>query len=131
MLQSCTHNGFPVVVEHAETPGTPRFLGLVLRSDLITLLQNRVWGELRNDTTDQPTLSNEAFQRKYPNRTPVDEIELPSAEALDNLWIDVAPYMNDSPYTLPPHAALNRTFRLFRTMGLRHIPIIVRSVTPC
>eukprot|EP00041_Stephanoeca_diplocostata_P025152 m.651939 g.651939 ORF g.651939 m.651939 type:complete len:803 (+) comp22684_c0_seq2:98-2506(+) len=124
MLTSCTHNGFPVVVEHTETPGTPQFLGLVLRSDLITLLQNRIWGELRNDTTDQPFLSQEAFDRKYPNRTPLSEVILPPPDSIENLWMDITPYMNNCPYTMPPHAPLTRTFRLFRTLGLRHVCIL-------
>ena len=39
MLTSCTHNGFPVVADGEE--GKPRMVGMVLRSDIITLLQVR------------------------------------------------------------------------------------------
>lgn len=37
--------------------------------------------------------------------------------------IDVTPYMNAYPYTLDRDASLSRVFRLFRTMGLRHIVV--------
>lgn len=122
MLTSCTHNGFPVVADGEE--GKPRMVGMVLRSDIITLLQNRVWGELRNDSTDQPTLPPVAFLKKYPQRTPITDVSLPPVETTDNLWLDIQPYMNPTPFILPPHAMLPRCFRLFRSMGLRHIPII-------
>ena len=86
--------------------------------------QNRVWGELRNDSTDQPTLPPVAFLKKYPQRTPITDVSLPPVETTDNLWLDIQPYMNPTPFILPPHAMLPRCFRLFRSMGLRHIPII-------
>ena len=37
--------------------------------------------------------------------------------------IDITPYMNSYPYTLDRDASLSRVFRLFRTMGLRHIVV--------
>lgn len=41
--------------------------------------------------------------------------------------IDVTPYMNAYPYTLDRDASLSRVFRLFRTMGLRHIVVGARA----
>lgn len=38
--------------------------------------------------------------------------------------IDLRPFMNPSPYTLPHRASLPRLFRLFRALGLRHLPIV-------
>eukprot|EP00040_Diaphanoeca_grandis_P011523 m.59128 g.59128 ORF g.59128 m.59128 type:complete len:811 (-) comp22664_c0_seq1:87-2519(-) len=124
MLSSCTHNGFPVVVDFSETPGAPKINGVMLRSDLITLLQNRIWGELRNESTDQPALAKTAFLKKYPQRTPIVDVSLPHVEEMDNLWMDITPYMNQSPYMLPPHAPISRCFRLFRILGLRHLIIV-------
>lgn len=124
MLGSCTHNGFPVVVDFNESQGSPKVNGLMLRMDLITLLQNRVWGALRNDTTDQPALSKSAFLKKYPQRTPITNVSLPHVEEMDNLWMDITPYMNQSPYMLPPHSPLTRCFRMFRILGLRHLLIV-------
>merc|ERR1712226_1357198 len=38
--------------------------------------------------------------------------------------IDLGPYMNRGGYTVPEHAALTRIYMLFRTMGLRHLPVV-------
>lgn len=35
--------------------------------------------------------------------------------------------MNPCPYTISHHAPLPRVFNLFRTMGLRHLPVIEDS----
>lgn len=37
---------------------------------------------------------------------------------------DVTPYMNPCPYTLSPNARISQVFNLFRTMGLRHLPVV-------
>ena len=38
--------------------------------------------------------------------------------------IDLTPYMNPSVYVVSCHASLPRIFRLFRALGLRHIPVV-------
>lgn len=123
ILTKYQHNGFPVVVDHESGSGV-KMLGLMLRSDLITLLQNRIWGELSGDSTNQAILPKVAFLKKYPQRTPIGDVSLPVFDTLDNLWMDIQSYYNPTPFTLPPHAALPRCFKLFRSMGLRHLPII-------
>ena len=37
---------------------------------------------------------------------------------------DISLYMNPSPYTISHQAPLPQVFNLFRTMGLRHLPVI-------
>lgn len=37
---------------------------------------------------------------------------------------DVTPYMNPCPYTVSPHTRISQVFNLFRTMGLRHLPVV-------
>lgn len=37
---------------------------------------------------------------------------------------DVTPYMNTSPYTVSPNTRISQVFNLFRTMGLRHLPVV-------
>jgi chloride channel 7 len=38
--------------------------------------------------------------------------------------IDLRPFMNPSPYTVLHSSSLPRMFRLFRGLGLRHLPIV-------
>lgn len=42
-------------------------------------------------------------------------------------FVDVSPYMNLHPYTVHEEMSLPRVFNLFRTMGLRHIIVLVRA----
>jgi len=41
-----------------------------------------------------------------------------------SMTIDLRPYMNPSPYSVPHTASLARIFRLFRALGLRHLVVI-------
>lgn len=45
---------------------------------------------------------------------------------------DVTPYMNPSPFTVSPNTHASQVFNLFRTMGLRHLPVVnaVGEVSP-
>lgn len=45
---------------------------------------------------------------------------------------DVTPYMNPAPFTVSPNTHVSQVFNLFRTMGLRHLPVVnaVGEVSP-
>lgn len=45
---------------------------------------------------------------------------------------DVTPYMNPSPFAVSPNTHVSQVFNLFRTMGLRHLPVVnaVGEVSP-
>jgi len=45
-------------------------------------------------------------------------------EADKSCVVDLRPFMNTAPYVLNESASLSRTYRLFRTMGLRHLCVI-------
>eukprot|EP00047_Mylnosiga_fluctuans_P022998 m.130414 g.130414 ORF g.130414 m.130414 type:complete len:534 (-) comp9448_c0_seq4:275-1876(-) len=131
LLESCTHNGFPIVESESETFCAPlyqgRFQGLILRSQIITMLQLHCWGTLVPDstgrmTTTQKILLHEHFVRRYPQRRNINDIHTPAEK--DSLYMDLTPYMHMHPYTLDPDMPLCRAFELYRTMGLRHIPIL-------
>eukprot|EP00054_Salpingoeca_dolichothecata_P002909 m.24465 g.24465 ORF g.24465 m.24465 type:complete len:784 (+) comp13387_c0_seq1:82-2433(+) len=119
-LKSCTFNGFPVVESVGEHPDT--FRGLILRSQLITMLQERCWGQMVGDSTDQRLLHHKDFVRKYPQRTPIEHVTLP--DGLDNVYMDVRPYMSPSILTIKPDCPLPRVFLIYRSLGLRHIPVL-------
>jgi chloride channel 7 len=38
--------------------------------------------------------------------------------------LDLRPYIDCAPYTINEHASLQRTYRMFRTLGLRHLCVI-------
>lgn len=111
VLRSCKHNGFPVVDQET------RFLGIILRSQLLTLLRNRCF---KRDTGIM-LARKELFDRDYPRAPPIEETPLSAADMKE--WIDLAPYIN-LPYTIRDRSPLSRVFRLFRTMGLRHLVVV-------
>jgi len=37
---------------------------------------------------------------------------------------DLKPYMNPCPYTVYPNTPVPQVFNLFRSMGLRHLPVV-------
>jgi len=113
-LTKSKHNGFPII----STNGT--FSGLILRSQLITLLKKKTF------SSDQKLAINriglEDFRGDYPRYPKIDTVELTNFEK--GLSIDLAPYMNQTPYLIQSLSPLSRVYRLFRTMGMRHLVVV-------
>ncbi|KAJ0396142.1 hypothetical protein ATCC90586_008575 [Pythium insidiosum] len=42
------------------------------------------------------------------------------------LWVDLTPYINQTPYTIQEEAPFVRAYRLFRSAGLRHLVVVNR-----
>lgn len=113
MLQTTTHHGFPVV----DTPNQPRLKGTILRTQLLVLLDTRVW----HSTTARLTYSD--FTSKMMNfKKTINEIVLSEEDM--GMSISLEPYLNQSPFSVHEGFSLTIAFRLFRTMGLRHLPIV-------
>uniref|UniRef100_A0A0L8GTH4 CBS domain-containing protein n=1 Tax=Octopus bimaculoides TaxID=37653 RepID=A0A0L8GTH4_OCTBM len=54
-----------------------------------------------------------------------EEIEKTSRkEVIEKEKEDVSPYMNPCPYTVYPNTPVSQVFQLFRSMGLRHLPVV-------
>eukprot|EP00911_Craspedida_sp_UC1_P000290 UC1_evm1s221 len=102
--------------------GGGRFVGLILRHQLVTMLQLQCYGARSGHTTDQIDLEHSDFLRKYPQRTPIEHVALPPGA--ENAFIDVSRYMNPTPFTLGCDTPLPRVFSLYRSLGLRHIPVL-------
>ena len=66
------------------------------------------------------------MQVLYPRYKSLDDINL-SAEEFAYGWIDLEPYMNAAPPTIPSCASLHRAYKFFRSLGLRHLCVIGKS----
>lgn len=64
----------------------------------------------------------EDFRVAYPRWPELHQLEPPSEQDRDQ-WIDLSSYINKQPHTLYEGSSYARIFRLFRTMGLRHLII--------
>jgi len=138
MLTGCYHNGFPVVDEllvpdqdskDAEHQTHGFFLGTILRYQLMVILKQQGWGTRSglDLATSQRTIDDTVFSVEHPHHINMDDLDLPTHEERQNLWIDLRPYMNMHPYTLTPHTTIQRAYTLFRGLGLRHVPILNTS----
>ncbi|XP_063362160.1 H(+)/Cl(-) exchange transporter 7 [Cydia amplana] len=130
LLKLVSYNGFPVVdpplADDQEVHTYKRLRGLILRSQLIVLLQNKIYNENEhenaNTTWSSFNVDMNMFRKEYPRYPSINDLEIFDWEK--TCTIDLRPFMNPSPYTLPTRASLPRLFRLFRALGLRHLPIV-------
>ncbi|XP_060838780.1 LOW QUALITY PROTEIN: H(+)/Cl(-) exchange transporter 7-like [Rhopalosiphum padi] len=125
-LKKYTYNGFPVVDDVFSTDSeggnnklNGRLRGLILRSQLIVLLQNKVFNEV---PAAWDNVSLTTFRKDYPRYSNIDNINVLDSER--QYTVDLLRFMNPSPYVVQDMASLPRIFRLFRAMGLRHIVVV-------
>nr|CAD7397163.1 unnamed protein product [Timema poppensis] len=125
------------------------FRGLILRSQLIVLLQNKIFNE-SEDIWDSSSVNIKLFRDQYPRFSTIEEVNITEEERAST--IDMRPFMNQSPYTVQhatmtslsigssvkfylyfirvnvaivlQSASLPRVFRLFRALGLRHLTVV-------
>ncbi|RVX22123.1 Chloride channel protein CLC-d [Vitis vinifera] len=137
ILRSNEHNGFPVI-DHTRN-GESLVIGLMLRSHLLVLLQSKVdfqhsplpsdprgggkpirqctWNSRHNFTEFAKPVSSKGIS--------IDDIHLSSDDL--EMYIDLAPFLNPSPYVVPEDMSLSKVYNLFRQLGLRHILVVPRA----
>ncbi|XP_028849119.1 chloride transport protein 6 isoform X2 [Denticeps clupeoides] len=98
------------------------FHGLILRSHLVTLLIRGVCYSENQSSASQPRLSYAEMTEDYPRYPDIHDLDL--ALLNPRMIVDVTPYMNPCPYTVSPNTRVSQVFNLFRTMGLRHLPVV-------
>jgi len=130
LLRSCSHGTFPIV----DTASGGTLYGTASRYMLCTLLQRRAFGspDVLDDYHDQghdlgprrlsPLVQWDTIEKSYPKYPTVDEIEMRDADR--DGWLDLRPYANTAPYTVNETASIQRTYRLFRTLGLRFLCVV-------
>uniref|UniRef100_A0A0E0KHS2 Chloride channel protein n=1 Tax=Oryza punctata TaxID=4537 RepID=A0A0E0KHS2_ORYPU len=126
VLRSNKHNGFPVVDRGQN--GESLVIGLILRSHLLVLLQSKV------DFQNSPFPCGPGILNRHNTsdfvKPPsskgksIDDIHLTEDEL--GLYLDLAPFLNPSPYIVPEDMSLAKVYNLFRQLGLRHIFVVPR-----
>ncbi|WOH00995.1 hypothetical protein DCAR_0520373 [Daucus carota subsp. sativus] len=124
VLKTTGHNGFPVIDE-APFSESPVLFGLILRAHLMTLLKKKAFllTPVRTDISAFKHFSANDFAKKgLSKRDNIEEIKL-TAEEME-MYIDLHPYTNASPYTVVESMSLAKALILFREVGLRHLMVI-------
>lgn len=124
VLRTTGHHGFPVIDERSHSE-SPVLFGLVLRAHLIVLLRKKAFltTAVRADSDAFRHFSAMDFtKRGSGNGDKIEDIELTEEEM--EMFIDLHPFCNSSPYTVVETMSLAKALILFREVGLRHLLVI-------
>ncbi|KAK4478078.1 hypothetical protein RD792_017343 [Penstemon davidsonii] len=130
LLRGNNHNGFPVI-DHTRS-GETLVIGLIMRSHLLVLLQSKVdfqHSPLPCDSRGGPVPIRHnltEFVKPVSSKgLSVNDIHLTPDDL--EMYIDLAPFLNPSPYIVPEDMSLTKVYNLFRQLGLRHILVVPRA----
>ncbi|KAL1335118.1 hypothetical protein HN51_064057 [Arachis hypogaea] len=124
ILKTTRHNGFPVIDEPPLSEA-PVLSGLILRDHLVTLLKNKVFSSTPRAIGDDgfKKFTSDDFAKKGSNKgEKIEDIQLTEEEM--EMFIDLHPFTNTSPYTVVETMSLGKALTLFREVGLRHLLVI-------
>ncbi|XP_029344570.1 H(+)/Cl(-) exchange transporter 7-like isoform X1 [Acyrthosiphon pisum] len=131
ILNTTKHNGFPVVASkvcfcrtrNIEHKCYGLLKGFILRSQLNAILEHNLYLTPLHD--ENYCIKLELLRKStYTCHNTQQFQRLKVDEDERSIVIDLGPYMNSAPYIVRLETSLSRTFRLFRTLGLRHIVVI-------
>eukprot|EP00761_Pharyngomonas_kirbyi_P012339 gb/GECH01012366.1/.p1 GENE.gb/GECH01012366.1/~~gb/GECH01012366.1/.p1 ORF type:complete len:763 (+),score=121.47 gb/GECH01012366.1/:1-2289(+) len=115
MLRTTNHNGFPVVVNSHDDH---TLVGFITRKMILVLLQQQVY---RRPRVFEWTELLKLLDLKTKT---ISELEAEMTEGDMNETINFKPYMNASQVTVPISCTAFLAYQIFRTMGLRHLPVV-------
>lgn len=127
VLQTTGHHGFPVIDE-PPFANMPVLFGLILRSHLLVLLKKKDFlpSCVLPEVDVSKHYSSEDFaKRGYGKGDRIGDIEL-TAEEME-MFVDLHPFTNASPYTVVETMSLAKALILFREVGLRHLLVVPKS----
>lgn len=120
ILQHNRHHCFPVACESEDYV----LRGTIMRKVLCTLMKHRAFGPSGWDATSaerlSPLVNWGTLECVYPSYPDIEDIHALSEEEKSS-WLDLRPYLDTSPYTVNEFASHERAYRMFRTLGLRHL----------
>ncbi|KAG6724029.1 hypothetical protein I3843_03G232200 [Carya illinoinensis] len=125
VLRTTRHNGFPIIDEppHSECPVLS---GIILRAHLVTLLKKKAFLSTPDLTggfnASKQFSAGDFAKRSSGNDEKIEDIDLSEEEM--EMFIDLHPFTNASPYTVVETMSLAKALLLFREVGLRHLLVI-------
>ncbi|TXG60706.1 hypothetical protein EZV62_015279 [Acer yangbiense] len=126
-LRTTGHNGFPVI-DDPPLSDAPELCGIVLRSHLLVLLKGKAFSK------DRIFAGEEIFHRfavfdfaKAGSGKGIKVEDLDIEEEEMDMYIDLHPITNTSPYMVVETMSLAKVALLFRQLGLRHMCVIPKS----
>ncbi|VDM74575.1 unnamed protein product [Strongylus vulgaris] len=131
VLQTTNHHGFPVVDRidestHSTLPDYGHLKGMILRSQLITLLEKRVFYSEMEGFEGISRMGivklSDFFDEDVQQDKSVDSLGLTVSD--EQCWMDLEPFIHPHPHRVPLNASLPFIFQLFRGLGLRYLTVV-------
>ncbi|TYI54341.1 hypothetical protein E1A91_D11G067500v1 [Gossypium mustelinum] len=126
-LKTTGHNGFPVIDE-PPFADAPELCGLVLRSHLLVLLKGKIFSRDRVLSGDEVVhrISKFDFAKAGSGKgVKLEDLDIKDEEM--DMYVDLHPITNTSPYTVVETMSLAKAAILFRQLGLRHMCVVPKS----
>ncbi|KAJ4715765.1 Chloride channel protein [Melia azedarach] len=126
-LRTTGHNGFPVIDEPPFSEA-PELCGLVLRSHLLVLLKGKAFSRNRVLAGEEILHRFAAFDFAKAGSgkgIKLEDLDIDDEEM--EMYIDLHPITNTSPYTVVETMSLAKAAILFRQLGLRHMCVVPKS----
>ncbi|KAG8364035.1 hypothetical protein BUALT_Bualt19G0084300 [Buddleja alternifolia] len=123
-LKVTRHNGFPVINER----DAPELCGLVLRSHLLVLLKGKKFKKNKELFGSEFLRMFHAFDFAKAGSgkgLKVEDLDLSDEEM--EMYVDLHPITNTSPYTVVETMSLAKAAVLFRELGLRHLCVVPKT----
>ncbi|KAG2718864.1 hypothetical protein I3760_03G240400 [Carya illinoinensis] len=122
VLRTTRHNGFPIIDEPPYSE-CPVLSGIILRAHLVTLLKKKAFLSTPDLTggfnASKQFSAGDFAKRSSGNDEKIEDIDLSEEEM--EMFIDLHPFTNASPYTVVETMSLAKALLLFREVGLRHL----------
>ncbi|CAM8979744.1 unnamed protein product [Rhodiola kirilowii] len=128
VLRITRHHGFPVIDRPPHSEYNVLF-GLILRAHLITLLKKKAF-LLDHQPMDRTEVLSQFSTQDFAKRgsgyfDKIEDIEITEEEM--DMYLDLRPFANTSPYTVVETMSLAKALTLFREVGLRHLLVIPKK----
>ncbi|XP_072425660.1 chloride channel protein C-like [Chiloscyllium punctatum] len=127
LLLETKHGGFPVVY-HMEPFHEEVFIGSITRLELCRILENEMLFEIQNDDSckQHSQMSYNEMSAKLINSTKMNLLlnEYRTDNRYKDYYVNLKPHINQSAMTVHANFSLQRTYIIFRTLGLRHLTVV-------
>ncbi|KAJ4755043.1 Chloride channel protein [Rhynchospora pubera] len=127
-LRSTGHHGFPVIDEPPFS-SSPVLYGLILRAHLLVILKKKAflptYSLSANESAYKRFVAGDFDKRGSGKHDTIDDINITPEEM--EMFVDLHPFTNTSPYTVVETMSLAKALILFREVGLRHMLLVPKS----
>ncbi|XP_041045208.1 chloride channel protein C-like [Carcharodon carcharias] len=127
LLLETNHGGFPVIYQ-LEQAHEEVFIGSITRLELCRILENEILFETQNEGSykQHAQMDYNEVSVKLLNSTKLNLLlnKYRTDNRYEDHYVNLKPYINQSAMTVHANFSLQRTYIIFRTLGLRHLTVV-------